>query len=327
MADNNDLKDWLVRFGYQHCPANVYSNNVPSDSEFRQMDVAELPVANAIRQMQDNYKSTLAFVTNDPIYGLGRDINADGVAGPFTLSVLDMPRCGMPDYFSAHLEEANIPKACRNEIICARNFQAVPNLSAEATERAFQIAANNWNTSVDVTITPAGRDRWTEAICTITLAALQRGVLADQYLARNSCNDNLPGRVSSRIQWYVDYLAAVMSHEWGHLLGLRHIPDGKSLMNPSITQEAVASRGKPAEPDLRQAYSLGYEENSDVPNNWVLDGQLTVVSTESKAIGDMAVDAVSDLLPGTPSLVDGTITIRYSGGKKRFIVGPYPEGV
>lgn len=196
---------------------------------------------------------------------------ADGESGPATEALLELPRCGFPDFpvgvMAAGAQEANWPDACRRNLKFARNFKAAPGLSEEDTNRAFWAPSNNWTYALaDLEmISVDGATSRGDARIYAGLKSLGGSTLAWSYLARNQCNDWLEQAYDTGRTWALAYLATVASHEVGHAIGLPHNRDQDALMYPSIHSRSIARRGYPNATDLAQAKGLGYALSGSQP--------------------------------------------------------------
>lgn len=190
--------------------------------------------------------------------------HADGEIGPATLDVLEMPRCGCPDYqipgdARSAIAEANWPNACRGSLRFGRNFASLPGLSQADTDKVWWAVANNWSQALaDVQMSVANvGDRAVQIFA--GLKALSGSTLAWSYLARNNCNVQLEQAYNTGVRWVLDLACATASHEVGHALGFEHDTHRESLMFYAVHAAGRARYGYPNEADMRQAQRLGYK--------------------------------------------------------------------
>ncbi len=215
----------------------------------------------AVTSYQKWFKPELDKAT---LYHHRRAGRVDGEAGPITIEVLGLPRCGMPDY--PHPEragmEANWPTACRMSITTSYRM-ALSGLTASQVESIWKEADGHWEKALEVGFLFQPENYPNTRIFAFA-ATLGGNVLADQYLAQNNCAAKLQGRVDTRT-WSDQLLCATLTHEHGHALGISHLSDTNATMYPSIHQASLARRGAPVEPDITAAVALGYKRRTITP--------------------------------------------------------------
>ena len=191
----------------------------------------------------------------------GRRSIIDGDLGPATAQSLRLPRCGHPDYLppNAASEEANWPEACRRNITTSYKMR-LKGLSDKQLAELWQEADMHWEREFDIHFEFRPNDYPSTRIYAFE-AALGGSVLADQFLANNSCSFRSRGRFDNRT-WNDVLFVTTCTHEHGHALGLPHVNDRAATMYPSITQASMSRRGKPNASDIRNMLARGYQRRT-----------------------------------------------------------------
>src|SRR5690606_29347858 len=151
---------------------------------------------------------------------------ADGDIGPATESLIEMPRCGFPDYpYPEGVQRtalaANWPGACRGQLKFSRSFKSLPGLTEAETDEIYHGMSNNWTYALkDVEIVSAAVGEKAGAHIYAGLKKLGSTTLAWSYLAQNSCSVQLEQAYDNDRTWNRALAITVASHEVGHALGL-----------------------------------------------------------------------------------------------------------
>lgn len=248
----------LYSLGHFHNPAHPSG---VEESELNQLHLHDSVVRAAIASYQEYMSVDFDRLSIAEHKRLGI---ADGEVGPATKALLEEPRCGFPDYpypegIMAAKMEANWPETCRRNLKFSRNFQSLPNLSEEDTDKIYHGMSNNWTYALsDVDITSLAVGERTDAHIYAGLKALGGSTLAWSYLAQDRCDVQLEQAYNTQTRWSMALAVTVATHEVGHAIGLPHNRDSTALMYPSINQSSQARLGYPGPTDLAQAKSLGY---------------------------------------------------------------------
>ena len=240
----------LFHYGHFRNPANrangVSWNVHPED--LAHLDVSHPAVQEALLSYQTFFADTLDPLTQQ-IHGRG--VFLDGIIGPATEKLMEMPRCGVPEF--ANKEEANWPTTCRNEITVSYEFDSINAiLAAAAWPQALKAWVDRCELMFDLLPAFSNSSRiWA------TDGPLSGSTLAWSYLAQNDCGARLEQRYNTSVNWGLSLLSSTIIHEVGHALGLDHINDRNAIMYPSITDVT-----EPQEPDIAAMERLGYKRRT-----------------------------------------------------------------
>lgn len=184
----------------------------------------------------------------------GRQIVVDGVYGAATEALLRTERCAFHD----QPQEANWPRACREQLKFALLFERLAPLTSTQTKLAFTEALRSWSDRLKVDFLlddAAGRSAhiWADK------GRLSGTTLAWSYLAQDTCATSLEQRYNTAVNWAVRYLQAVAAHELGHAIGYPHTNERGALMYPYARAEIYL----PTEIDIRNGVRLGYERRDE----------------------------------------------------------------
>jgi hypothetical protein len=188
---------------------------------------------------------------------------ADGLIGPATADVLQLPRCGMPDFARpGEPLPASFPDSCRNQITTSYRM-SLSGLSDSQLKALWVEADQNWADVIDVGFEPR-LDDYPNTNIHSSEASLGGSILADQFLSQGRCGDRLRGRFDNRV-WAILLFLATCTHEHGHALGVGHSNDSLATMYAMITQASMARRGKPNSSDIAMMLRQGYKRRTSPP--------------------------------------------------------------
>jgi hypothetical protein len=183
----------------------------------------------------------------------GRPGVADGLVGPATMDLLDLPRCGCPDFLAAAVGSGSWPAGCHpdwpnNHAFTVNvNKSGMPAYLADVVEDAWGLCRASYadigivfiredgNTRANTTVT------WTRGAGWIGLAIVPSGPRCGDTIWAKFDNQYRPSAL-------LDQWARLLAHEFGHNMGMGHSRGG--IMNPSIVTgpyTRTAWRGDPSE--------------------------------------------------------------------------------
>lgn len=268
--DGKEIKLNLFRWGHFRNP--VMPTGIDDESDLENLSLTSKEVQTAIRSYQEFMSGEFDRVSLETH---GRAGIVDGELGPATGKLLELPRCGEPDYpeevelatgsgswpagcwaeypnnhaFAIHWNRRNMPSFL-NDVIdeCIRRcYAAYHNMGI-----AFFTSSDPNKCNTRVTWEPG------------------RGWIGLAIVGQNqTCRSRIWAKFDTRYRpsKMIDQWSRLLAHEFGHNMGLRHSRGG--IMNPSISSgpfTETAWRGDPSEPILRRWFGGEPVPRRDDPN-------------------------------------------------------------
>lgn len=181
---------------------------------------------------------------------------ADGEVGPATYDLLEMDRCGCPDYDIIANGSGSWPVGCHPDwpnnhaFVIKFVMSTMPSYLKNVFEPAMKLVIQAYADIGIVFVVDNNASRphtvasWTRGSGWIGLAIVPQGP---------RCNDSIWAKYDNRYSpsALLDQWARLFAHEFGHNMGMSHSRGG--IMNPSITSGPFtpkAWRGDPSEAQL-----------------------------------------------------------------------------
>lgn len=235
--------DKLARYGYLR---GVKKTDLPKLKVNKDSEVKA-----AVKLYQETFSHEMNHLTKEVH---GRLAQPDGILGPATDLLLDMPRCGAPDFGVA--QEARWPDSCKDRLSVSYFFDRI---DENIAKKAWEVALGWWRNAIEMGFEL--RDQFSrDTHIWATDSSLSGSILAWSMLAQGSCAQNAEQRYNTRVNWTVIYLARTMAHELGHAFGMGHLNTRSALMYPSIQPH-----DGPQPPDIEYMVRLGYTKRTTPP--------------------------------------------------------------
>lgn len=244
---------------YGHFRNPDFRNNVKAE-DLGKLKLSDEVVQNAIKSYQDFFAmqfNALAVVEHN------RPGVVDGVIGPATIKLLEMPRCGHPDFEEFSLLETgrgSWPAGCHPDwpnnhtFTVQMNKSRMPSFLNDVIEPAWELCRAAYADMGIVFIREDDNNRantyvtWERGNGWIGLAIVPRSF---------RCGMRIWAKYSWRYQPrdLVNQWARLLAHEFGHNMGMGHTRGG--IMNPSIIGGKFDKnewRGDPKERELTRYF-------------------------------------------------------------------------
>ncbi len=189
----------------------------------------------------------------------GRPGIVDGVVGPATRELLQIPRCGYPDFGFA-TGNGSWPVGCHPDwpdnhaFTVNMDFSGMPSYLDGVIEEAWDLCQAAY---ADIGIVFIREDGNRNANTTVTWTRGSGWIGLAIVPSNPRCRDRIWAKFDNRYRpsALLDQWARLLAHEFGHNMGMGHSRGG--IMNPSIisgTFEGNEWRGDPSEPILRRYF-------------------------------------------------------------------------
>lgn len=259
MGDQKIIKR-LWELGHFYNPKSYHEI---SEENLANLNLKDKVVKDAVASFQEFMADSFDLFSTEHHNRIGI---ADGDIGPATEDLLEMPRCGFPDYTQEDIMLANgsgsWPVGCHPDwpdnhaFVVQVNKSGMPSFlgSRDDENSIFEKA---WRAQrlayADIGIVFVREDNNNRANTLVTFQR-GRGWIGLAIVPRNPrCRDRIWAKFDTRYsprdilnQW-----ARLLAHEFGHNMGMSHFRGG--IMNPSIvsgTFDPTEWRGDPAERTL-----------------------------------------------------------------------------
>lgn len=289
----------LWDLGHFRRPGDVVAPNV-LEKDLHQLDLDHPAVSEALVSFQDFMAPTLNALSLR--HGKPNGL-VDGELGPITLALLNVPRCGCPDYdpdrdgpetSKFNRAEANWPESCRGDVKTGYDMR-LPGLSAADQARWWLEACGNLNADIE-SLLLSWRPEWGEAEVQIfaQAARLRGSTLAWSHLATSNCRDRLDQRYDNDRTWGELLFVTTSTHELGHALGMNHVRDPRATLYPSVNQASRERRGRLNDSDKAELRRIGYtikdrDPDPDPDPEFRLTAEPFGVQIDGEAQGDYVI--------------------------------------
>lgn len=234
----------------------------PTDSEFpvlpnslKKLSLNDEPVKQAIRSYQNFFKPQF---DGFAIQSHNRTGYVDGEIGPATLELLQMERCGLPDFQLLATGSGSWPAGCHPDwpnnhtFTVQMNKSGMPSFLKNIIEPAWDLCRAAY---ADMGIVFIREDNNNKANTYVTWTR-GSGWIGLAIVGNNQqCGTRIWAKFDNRYQPsdLINQWARLLAHEFGHNMGMGHSQGG--VMNPSLIGGKFDKdewRGDPSEPILKR---------------------------------------------------------------------------
>lgn len=163
-----------------------------------------------------------------------------------------------------------IPEECRLDLPVYVDMESYTgDLTLVEIHRALQWAFDEWGNYIHVRayLTRAPQ----QAFATVKWESFEGNVLATSNTAKGTCELGQHSQAYSLdVPWTVQTLGLVALHEFGHLLGLRHLGESGHIMSAGLDFNLTGL----THTDVKAALNVGYQQKTPFEPQKPTDGEI-----------------------------------------------------
>lgn len=303
--DKEYVQQWLWKYGHFRNPSFPDCMNV-DESSLAKLNPTDKVWQDAVRSIQSLDANLDALSERQH----GRVAVADGNIGPATVSLMQLPRCGRPDYGgmpgdSEDPERATgsgawpvpgcDPKAPTNihsvrvRMDTSKAPSKIKSYLKEVTENVERMSAE-----IGISCRHIMDDPSADAEHDVKWEFIRGGVIGYAYFPTpGTCRQTVVARLDTDYQPDVQMFSLLATHEYqGHSLRLEHTRGG--VMNPSIMRVPLTWKGDPSFRTLQRYYGgepidrpdSDPPTDPDEPSSPVAIRGVSSVEVDGKVVGE-----------------------------------------